>query len=62
MGYKQIFDHEACYWINAGWNDYHKGISEPEHGRYGKEERMFALLGFERAKAGYPKIRTEVDA
>lgn len=58
---KQIFDHEAACWINAGWTDYtEKGLSEPEHGRYGAEEHMFAQLGFDRAKAGYPEIRTEI--
>ena len=55
---KGMFDYEAAYWINAGWEDWHKGLTEPEHGRYGKEERMLAQLGFDRAKAGYPAIRT----
>ena len=54
-----VFDHEAAYWINAGWEDWHKGLLEPEHGRYSKEERMLAQLGFDRAKAGYPEIRTD---
>lgn len=54
---KQMYDVEAAYWINAGWDDcMEKGLSEPEHGRYGAEERMFAQLGFDRAKSGYPRL------